>query len=104
MSIQTPSIQTLISKLTEQGFDDTQLKTDADSLDNWGRDWTKHFDPAASLIVFPKSTEQVQAVVLACNELGLVITPSGGRTGLSAGAVASNGEVVIAWCRCRRVW
>ncbi|MDR5956882.1 FAD-binding protein, partial [Escherichia coli] len=46
-------------------------------------------------IVFPKSTQQVQAIVKLCNALNIVITPSGGRTGLSAGAVAPNGEVVI---------
>ncbi len=85
------------------GYDDSQIKTDADSLDYWGKDWTKHFDPNACAIVFPKSTEQVQAVVKLANEHNLVITPSGGRTGLSAGAVASNGEIVVSLDKMNKI-
>lgn len=76
-------------------FDASQIKTDSESLEHWGKDWTKHFAPAASAIVFPKTTEQVQAIVLLANEHNVVLTPSGGRTGLSAGAVAANGEIVV---------
>lgn len=93
--------QTLLDRLTAQGFDPSQIKTDPDSLEHWGKDWTKHFIPNASAILFPKSTEQVQAIVKLCNELNIVITPSGGRTGLSAGAVASNGEAAT-WLS--RLW
>lgn len=95
--------QNLLNQLTQQGFDDSQIKTDPDSLDNWGKDWTKHFAPNASAILFPKSTEQVQTIVKLCNELNIVVTPSGGRTGLSAGAVASNGEVVISLDKMNQV-
>ena len=40
-----------------------KVLTDADSLDAYGKDWTKHFAPAPLAIVLPKSTEQVQAIV-----------------------------------------
>ncbi len=95
--------QTLLDRLIAQGFDLSQIKTDSDSLEHWGKDWTKHFIPNASAILFPKSTEQVQAIVKLCNELNIVITPSGGRTGLSAGAVASNGEVVVSLDKMNQV-
>lgn len=95
--------QNLLNQLKQQGFEDSQLKTDPNSLDNWGKDWTKHFAPNASAILFPKTTEQVQTIVKLCNELGIVITPSGGRTGLSAGAVASNGEVVVSLDKMNQV-
>lgn len=98
------SVTSLIDELkTQNGFDDSQIKTDKDSLDNWGKDWTKHFEPNASAIVFPKSTQQVQAVVKLANKLGIVVTPSGGRTGLSAGAVASNGEVVVSMDKMNKI-
>ena len=97
------AIDTLINTLTQQGFDPNQIKTDADSLAHWGKDWTKHFEPKASAIIFLKSTQQVQAIVKLCNELNIVITPSGGRTGLSAGAVAANGEVVISLDKMNKV-
>ena len=83
------------SLLYDYKYDASQIKTDAESLEHWGKDWTKHFAPAAAAIVFPKTTEQVQTIVLLANEHDVVLTPSGGRTGLSAGAVAANGEIVV---------
>ena len=84
-------------------FDPSQIKTDAESLEHWGKDWTKHFAPAPSAIVFPKTTDQVQAIVLLANEHNVVLTPSGGRTGLSAGAVAANGEIVVSMDKMNRI-
>ncbi|WFF38252.1 FAD-binding oxidoreductase [Moraxella nasibovis] len=76
---------------------DSQIKTDEGSLDNWGKDWTKHFAPDASAIVFPRTTEEVAQIVRLANEHKVCLVPSGGRTGLSAGAVAANGEVVVSF-------
>ena len=90
------SIDTVLHTLQQDHqLDPSQVKTDSESLEHWGKDWTKHFAPAPAAIVFPKTTEQVQAIVLLANEHNIVLTPSGGRTGLSAGAVASNGEIVV---------
>lgn len=84
----------------------TQLKTllddgcylaDADSLQYYGRDWTKLYTPAPSAVVFPKSIEQVQAIVKWANEHKIGLVPSGGRTGLSGGACACNQEVVVSF-------
>jgi len=74
-----------------------KVKTDADSLATFGKDWTKIYPPNPSAIVFPKTTEQVQAIVKFANEHQVALVPSGGRTGLSAGAVAANGEVVVSF-------
>lgn len=83
--------------LADLQFDPNQIKTDSDSLDNWGKDWTKHFAPAPSAIIFPKTTEQVAHIVRLANTHNVCLVPSGGRTGLSAGAVASAGEVVVSF-------
>src|SRR5690606_6705751 len=82
---------------------ETRVKTDHDSRMTWGKDWTKHFEPNPSVIVFPGSTEQVQAIIRLANQHHIAITPSGGRTGLSAGAVAANGEIVISLDRMNKV-
>jgi FAD/FMN-containing dehydrogenase len=76
---------------------DDKVKMDADSLETFGKDWTKIYPPNPSAIVFPKTTEQVQSIVKFANEHQVALVPSGGRTGLSAGAVAANGEVVVAF-------
>jgi len=72
---------------------------DADSLETFGKDWTKIFAPKPLAITFPNSTQQVADIVKLANALEFAIVPSGGRTGLSAGAVASNGEVVVSMDR-----
>jgi FAD/FMN-containing dehydrogenase len=82
---------------------ESRVKTDTDTLMTWGKDHTKHFDPNPSVVVFPASTEEVAALVKAANHFNLAITPSGGRTGLSAGAVAANGEMVISLDRMNKV-
>jgi len=83
--------------------DPDKVRTDADSLNAWGKDWTKHFEPAPLAIVFPRSIEQVQAVVRFANAERLALVPSGGRTGLSAGAVAANGEIVVSFDYMNRI-
>ena len=74
-----------------------KVRTDADSLETFWKDWTKIYPPAPTAIVFPKTTQQVADIVKLANEFGIALVPSGGRTGLSAGAVAANGEVVVAF-------
>ena len=84
-------------------FSDRQLKQDADSLSRWGCDWTRSFEVAPSAVVFVESIEQVQALVRLAVEESFALVPSGGRTGLSGGAVASNGEVVVSFDRMKRI-
>ncbi|OUY06535.1 FAD-binding oxidoreductase [Acinetobacter populi] len=80
-----------------------RVKTDHDSLMTWGKDHTKHFDPNPSVVVFPATTEEVAGLVKLANQYHIAITPSGGRTGLSAGAVAANGEMVISLDRMNKI-
>ena len=77
--------------------------TDEDSLKRYGVDWTKVWAPAPSAVLLPESTEEVQAIVRLANEHRIALVPSGGRTGLSAAAVAADGEVVVAFDRMNRV-
>ena len=103
-AVNTAAVKAILHSLSAQHhFDDNQIKTDPESLAHWGKDWTKHFAPAAAAIVFPKTTEQVQTIVLLANEHKVVLTPSGGRTGLSAGAVAANGEIVVSLDKMNRI-
>lgn len=80
-----------------------RVLTDLASRQHWGKDWTKHFEPNPSVVVFPSTTAQVQTIVQLANQYHVAITPSGGRTGLSAGAVAANGEVVVSLDRMNQI-
>ena len=86
LSMTNPALIDELKTLVEPG----KVLTDADSLNAYGKDWTKHFAPAPSAIVFPKTIEQVQAIVRWANTHKVALVPSGGRTGLSAAAVAAN--------------
>ena len=92
----------LLTQLTEL-LGDNRVLCDAESRQIWGRDWTKHFEPDPSVIVFPSTTEQVQAIVRLARAHQVALTPSGGRTGLSAGAVAANGEIVVSLDRMNQI-
>ncbi|WP_295478125.1 FAD-binding oxidoreductase [uncultured Pseudomonas sp.] len=88
--------QALIEELTAL-VAPAKVLTDPASLETYGKDWTKQFIPAPLAIVLPRSTEQVQAIVHWANRHRIGLVPSGGRTGLSAAAVASNGELVVSF-------
>jgi FAD/FMN-containing dehydrogenase len=83
--------------------DERGLRTDPESLEQYGRDWTRAYEPAPGAVVLPASIEEVQAVVRWACERGVAIVPSGGRTGLSAGAVAARGELVLALDRLNAI-
>lgn len=84
-------------------FSERQLKRDPDTLAAWGTDWTRSFPVAPSAVVFVETNEEVRALVRLANEAGFALVPSGGRTGLSGGAVASRGEVVVSFDRMNRI-
>jgi FAD/FMN-containing dehydrogenase len=90
-----------------QGLDELfsarALKRDPDSLSQWGCDWTRSFTVAPSAVVFPETVEEVVALVRLANEEAFALVPSGGRTGLSGGAVAGNGEVVVSFDRMNQI-
>ena len=80
-----------------------RLLTEAGDLEHYGRDWTRRWTPAPLAIALPATVEEVQGIVRWANEHRVAVVPSGGRTGLSGGAVAANGELVLSLARMNRV-
>ncbi|MCS6923409.1 MAG: FAD-binding oxidoreductase, partial [Fimbriimonadales bacterium] len=56
-----------------------------------------------TVVVLPQTTEQVAAVVKLANREGLPVVPRGAGTGLSGGALAVHGGIVIALGRMNRI-
>ncbi len=69
----------------------------------WGRDWTRAHPVSPSAVVFPQTVDEVAALTRLAGRVGGKLVPSGGRTGLSGGAVASDGEVVVSFDRMNRI-
>ena len=72
-------------------------------LTDYGMDRTTIWTADPSVIVLPGCVVEVQKVVIFANEYKLAIVPSGGRTGLSGGAVAKDGEIVVAMDRINQI-
>ena len=80
-----------------------RLLTDPSDLEHYGRDWTRRWTPKPLAVALPGEIAEVQAIMRWANEHGVAVVPSGGRTGLSGGAVAANGELVLSLERMNRV-
>ena len=96
------STEGLVGQLVEIVGSDW-VKTDDVELQYFGKDWTNvfHSDPIA--IVLPSSIEDAQAIVEVAMENQVALVPSGGRTGLSGGAVAEQHEIVVAFDRMNKI-
>jgi len=72
-----------------------RLTTEPAELEHYGRDWTRRWTPAPLAIALPGNVDEVQGILRWASAQGVAVVPSGGRTGLSGGAVAANGELVL---------
>lgn len=99
MSTETSGVLAALSEIVGEDW----VKTDPADLQTYGTDWTRQFPVAPSVIVMPKTVAEVQAVVELANEIPFKLVPSGGRTGLSGGAVATAGEVVLVLDRMNQI-
>lgn len=81
----------------------TQIKTDPETLQVYGKDWTTYFDIQASAVLFPETTEDVVTIVKWARTHQVSLIPSGGRTGLSGAACATQGEVIVSFDRMNRI-
>jgi FAD/FMN-containing dehydrogenase len=84
-------------------FPDDFISTDPGDLATYGRDWTRVIEPSPAAVAFPRSTDEVSRLLRLCADHRVAVVPSGGRTGLAAGAVAANGELVVSLDRMRRM-
>ncbi|NJK89736.1 MAG: FAD-binding oxidoreductase [Myxococcales bacterium] len=93
----------VLLRILESDFDSGFLSTDPGDLEAYGRDWTRVYSPAPSAVVFPRSAEDVMRLLPLVDRFGAAVVPSGGRTGLAGGAVATNGEIVVSLDKMRRL-
>ena len=81
----------------------SRIKIDTNDLQFYGNDWSNIGEPNPSAIVFPTSIKEVQAIVNLANKLNFPLVPSGGRTGLSGGALAKDKELVVSFDRMNKI-
>jgi glycolate oxidase len=77
--------------------------SEAEQLRTYECDGLTSFRERPGLVVLPRSTEEVAAVVKIARAAGLPIVPRGAGTGLSGGALPIAGCVVIGLSRMKRI-
>jgi len=92
----------MIQQLQDR-FPGADCRIDEDSLEQYGRDWTRFHTVNARAIVFPRKEEDIVWLVDFARKNKVALVPSGGRTGLSAGAVATQGEIVVSLERMDKI-
>lgn len=98
----SPAAEAVFAKL-QNALPAIEISHEPAILQAYGQDWTRFYPPAPSAVAFPRTALEVQALVRHALAEQLAIVPSGGRTGLSAGAVATRGELVISMDRMRKI-
>ncbi|XP_055331951.1 D-2-hydroxyglutarate dehydrogenase, mitochondrial-like [Paramacrobiotus metropolitanus] len=66
-----------------------------DDLERYNVDWLNICRGQSKVVLRPKDTQQVSAIMKHCNERNLAVCPQGGNTGLVGGSVPVFDEVVI---------
>jgi glycolate oxidase subunit GlcD len=86
-----------------QACGDSGVIVDEDRLVVYESDGLTAHRHRPDAVALPRTTEEVQAVVRAVSSHGLPIVPRGAGTGLSGGAVAVEGGVIVGTARMNRI-
>ncbi len=91
-----------VAALTE-ALDLARVLTDPEALAHYAHDETEDLRHPPEVVVKPLTTTEVAAVVKLCAAHQVPITPIGGRTGLSGGALSVHGGVGLALDRMNAI-
>lgn len=76
---------------------------DKDALENYSHDETPLYKSTPEIAVKPGSTDEVSKIMKLANENNIPVTPRGGGTSLSAGAVPIHGGIVLLLERMNKI-
>ncbi|WP_306322359.1 MULTISPECIES: FAD-binding oxidoreductase [unclassified Streptomyces] len=95
--------RTLIEAL-RTGLPTEAVLTDADVTASYAHDMASFCDAGApAVVVLPRTVEEVQHVMRTATALRVPVVPQGARTGLSGGANASDGCIVLSLTKMDRI-
>ena len=92
-----------IEGLTHLKLGPHQIIQEPENLLKYGNDWLKQWEGMASLVLFPKNTQDLLNIVQWARLYKHRLVPSGGRTGLSGGATALQKEIVVSFDKMNRL-
>lgn len=77
---------------------------DEHALKTYNADWLGKYTGASSLVLKPKTSEEVSSILRYCNDNKIAVVPQGGNTGLVGGSVPVFDEVVISMQQMNQVY
>ncbi|KAI8834323.1 hypothetical protein BC829DRAFT_426345 [Chytridium lagenaria] len=86
-------ISTFRSILSNAG--PTAVLTNPDEVLSYNEDWMRKYRGQSTLVLRPKTSQEVSEILAYCNARRLAVVPQGGNTGLVGGSVAVFDEVVV---------
>lgn len=89
-----PVNQKVINKFT-QLCGDGNVFTDQESIYKYSKDETEDLSFFPDVVIKPRNVKEISAIMKYCNEHLIPVTPRGGGTGLSGGALPVHGGVVL---------
>jgi len=96
-------VDTTVLAALRAALDQGEVLTRPDELLHYGHDETEDLVHPPEVVVRPRSTTEVARIVKVCAEHLIPITPIGGRTGLSGGALSVHGGVGLALDRMDKI-
>lgn len=87
----------------EKILDKHRVVIDPSELKQYNTDWMKSYSGCSELLLRPRTTEEVSAIVSYCNQRNLAICPQGGNTGLVGGSVPVFDEIILSTSLMNRV-
>ena len=82
--------------------EDKILLSDVEKLP-YSHDHTEDLSFIPEVVLIPQNTKQVSQLLTYCNQQQIVVTPRGAGTGLSGGALASMGGVIVSMQRFNQI-
>lgn len=95
----TPAIIEQFKNIVGEAF----LLIDTESIEKYGKDETENLFYAPEVIVKPRTAQEISALIKICNEHIIPVTPRGGGTGLTGGALPHFGGLVISMERFNEI-
>src|SRR5262245_60230398 len=100
--LQTSSLNTLVDALRQLLGPENILAASSD-LASYECDGYTIERKKPSVVVFPRSTEDVVGIVKLCNEYQVPFVPRGAGTSLAGGTIPLSGGVMVALSRMKRI-
>src|SRR5690606_35200795 len=97
----TPELSQKLTAIVGQGH--AIVAVDQEGMERYTHDETEDLRYVPELVLIPKNAEEISHIMRLCHDNRIPVTPRGAGTGLSGGALAVHGGVVLSMERLNAI-